>query len=61
MQKVVFFFPFFTNFFISALDRTFSSSPAQARIAPATAKTCCIFKTNDRIFLFKLAGMLKTV
>ena len=59
MQKVVFFFPFFTHSFILALDCTSSGSPAQARIAYAPAKTCCIFKTNDHIFLYKLAGKLK--
>ena len=59
MQKVVFFFPFFTHFFILALDCTFSGSPAQTRIAYAPAKTCCIFKTNDHIFLYKLASKLK--
>ena len=59
MQKIVFFFPFFTHFFVLALDCTFSGSPAQARIAYAPVKTCCIFKTNDHIFLYKLAGKLK--
>ena len=59
MQKVVFFFPSLTQFFIKANYRRFSTGPAQARKQSTHAETCFSFKIKDQIILFELAGILK--
>ena len=59
MQKVVFFFPSLTHFFITATYPRFSTGLVQARKQSASAKTCFSFKIKDQIILFKLAGILK--
>ena len=59
MQKVVFFFPSLTHFFIRATYRRFSTGPTQARKQSASTKTCFSFKIKDQIILFKLADILK--
>ena len=58
MQKVVFFIPSVTHFFIQQLTEGFQLALRKPENS-ACAKTCFSFKIKDQIILFELAGILK--
>ena len=59
MQEVIFHFPHLATF-SSQRYRRFLSGPVEVRKLSTCVKTC-FFKTKDRLILFELTGMLKSV